>query len=138
MRLALLAAIFMGTALGQVVITNSGSTNIAGMSVTLAAKGRSAMVESRGSQLKMNLPADLHTKLMQDLEAAGPLDQLRVRHCAKSVSFGTRTSITYKRVESPDLSCSGQTDPAVIALQKDMDEIMSQAHAKMPAHSRFR
>jgi hypothetical protein len=131
MRLPVLAAFFLGSAFGQVVITNTGSTNMPGLSVTMGSKGH-AVAERRGTKVKLNLQSELHARLMQDLEAAGPLDQLTVRHCAKSVSFGTSTFVTYKSVRSPDISCGGQSDPAVAALQKDVEEIIRQAHEKLP------
>jgi hypothetical protein len=43
--------------------------------------------------------------------------------------------ITYQGVQSPDISCGGQTDPAAIALQKDAQDIMAMAKAKMPQAS---
>lgn len=132
MRLVLAAVVLVSSAMGQVVITNTGSTNTVGMSVTMPEKGRTAMAESRDTKVKMSVAAELHKQFMKDLEAAMPLDQLPVRHCAKSVSFGTSTFVTYKGVRSPDLSCGGQEDPRVVALQKDVEAIMAQAKTKLP------
>jgi hypothetical protein len=136
MRLVFVAVILVSSAIGQVVITNTGSTNTVGMTVTMQAKGQTAMAESRDARVKMSVPADVHKQLMKDVEAAMPLDQLAVRHCAKSVSFGTSTFVAYKGVRSPDLSCGGQGDPKVVALKKDVDAIMAQAQGKLPSRPR--
>ena len=128
-----LCAFFAVAGFGQVLITNTGSTNRPGINITMGSKGHAVVEDRNGDKAKMKLPSELHTKLMQDLEAAGPLDQMQARHCAKSVSFGSSTFVTYKGVRSPDLSCAGQTDPAVIALQKDVDDIMDQAKGKVPS-----
>jgi hypothetical protein len=133
MRLAVLALLFVMNSFGQVVITDSGSTNRPGMTVTIDEKGNAEIAGRRGNKAQMSLDKDLHTRLMKDLDAAMPLDQMAVRGCAKSVSFGSRMFLTYKGVRSPDMSCAGQTDAAVIALQKDAQEIMALAKSKAPA-----
>jgi hypothetical protein len=136
MRLAVLAVFFVMNSLGQVIITDSGSTNRPGMTVTIDAKGKAQVADRRGGiTAKMVIEKDLHTRLMRDLDAAVPLDQMNVRGCAKSVSFGSRTYIIYKGVQSPDISCVGQSDPVVIALQKDAQEIVALARAKMPQNN---
>lgn len=138
MRLAIMAVIFLGSGFGQAVITDSGSTNRQGMSVTMGAKGH-AMIEARGgAKTKLSLQAELQKRFLADLEAAGPIDQIKARHCMKSVSFGSSMYVTYKGVRSPDLSCAGQTDATAAALQKEMQAIMDQARAKVPAAGRFR
>lgn len=138
MKLGVLAMLLAVSALGQVVITDSGSTNRPGMNVTLDEKGNATIEARQGAKATMAVPSDLHSRLMRDLEAAAPVDQLKAHHCAKSVSFGSSMYVTYKGVRSPDLSCGGQTDPNVIALQKDMQEIINQAKTKMPTEPRFR
>jgi hypothetical protein len=120
------------SAFGQVVITDTGSTNRMGMTVTIDDNGTAEIAPRRGTPVKMDIPSDMHARLMQDVEAAMPLDQLAVTHCAKSVSFGSRMFVTYKGVKSPDISCGGQTDPAAIALQKDANDIMTMAITKVP------
>jgi hypothetical protein len=132
MKPLVLAVLFVVSALGQVVITDTGSTNRMGMTVTINDKGKAEVALRKGTPVKMHIPSEMHTRLMQDVEAAGPLDQLAVRHCAKSVSFGSKMFVTYKGVQSPDISCGGQTDPSAIALQKAAEEIMALAKAKVP------
>jgi hypothetical protein len=132
MKLAALAALSIAAAAGQVVVTDTGSTNRPGMRIMINENGP-AMVEDRsGNKTKMNLDSELQSRFMKDVEAAAPLNEVNARRCAKSVSFGSRTFITYKGIKSPDLSCSGQTDPLAAALQKDLGEIMAQAHATAP------
>ena len=63
---------------------------------------------------------------MQDLKAAGPLNELPVKHCMKSVSFGKSLFIEYNGVRSPDLSCQ-QTDTRAAALKKDATDVLNAA-----------
>lgn len=107
------------------------------MTLTVGSKGHTVIESRNGAKAKMTLDTELQNKLLADIKAASPLDQLPVRHCAKSVSFGTRTFVTFKGVQSPDISCAGQTDPRVLALQKDVNEIMAQAHEKVPSSKRL-
>lgn len=127
MRIILLAALIVMNSFGQIVITDSGSTNRPGMTVTIDENGNAEIAGRRGNKAQMTLDTELHTRLVKDLDAAMPLDQMAVHGCAKSISFGSRMFLTYKGVRSPDISCAGQTDPAVIALQKDAQEIMALA-----------
>ena len=138
MRFCLVAALFMAEGFGQIVITDSGSTNRAGKTVTVDENGHASIEARGGVKANMRLEAEVQARLVKDLEAAMPIDQMNARHCMKSVSFGSRTFVTYKGLKSPDISCSGQTDPAVIALQKDVQEIMTQAQAKTGNQSRLR
>jgi hypothetical protein len=104
------------------------------MSIKVRASGPAVIEEHGGNKTNMTLGSELQARFMKDVEAASPLNELNARHCAKSISFGSRTFITYKGIKSPDLSCRGQSDPLAAALQKDLDEIMSQAHAATPIH----
>ena len=118
--------------MAQVTIIDSGSTNTPGMNVKLEGSGTGAMVERRdGSKQKINLTKEMCTRLMDDLKAAGPLNELPARHCMKSVSFGTSLFIEYNGVRSPDLSCQ-QTDSRAQALRKDATEIVSMAKTNSP------
>ncbi len=111
----------------QVTVIDTGSTNVAGMNVTLESSGPQAMVEPRGgSPQKITLTHVMCNRLMQDLKAAGPLKDLPAVHCMKSVSFGTSTFIEFNGDRSPDLSCR-QTDPRLLALKKDASDILAAA-----------
>lgn len=131
-----MAVISIASAWAQVVITDTGSTNRAGMTVTVGSKGHTVIESRNGTKAKMTLDSDLQRKLLEDIQSASPLDQLPITHCAKSISFGTRTFVTFKGVKSPDISCAGQSDPRVTALQKDVNMIMAQAREKVPSANR--
>jgi hypothetical protein len=125
--LPLLWLSFSWLSAAQVTIIDSGSTNVAGMNIKLQNAGPQAMLEKRdGSKQRVKLAKDLCHRLLADVKAAGPLDQLPARHCMKSVSFGTSLFVEYNGVRSPDLSCP-QTDPRAAALKADADEILSAA-----------
>ncbi len=128
MKAALLVFSCFAPLFGQVVIEESGSTNRPGFSISIRARGNAVVAVSHGATTKMSLPREMREKLMQDLHAASPLKELKVRRCMKSVSFGSSIFVTYKGVRSPDLSCPGQTDPRAAALQKDLQDIISQTH----------
>jgi hypothetical protein len=111
----------------QVTVIDSGSTNVPGMKVTIEGSGQHAMVERKdGSKQKIKLTKEICERVVQDVEAAGPLNELPVRHCMKSASFGKSIFIEYKGVRTPDLSCQ-QADPRAAALKKDAEEILSAA-----------
>ena len=106
---------------------DSGSTNITGMRMTIEQSSGRAIVERKdGSKQNVKLAKEICDRILQDVEAAGPLNELPVRHCMKSVSFGKSIFIEYKGVRTPDLSCQ-QADPRAAALKKDAVEILSAA-----------
>ncbi len=108
-------------------IIDSGSTNVPGMRLTIERSGHRAIVEHKdGSKQRVKLSKDVCNRVLQDLEAAGPLNELPTGHCMKSVSFGKSIFIEYKGVRTPDLSCR-QSDPRAAALKKDAEEILSAA-----------
>jgi hypothetical protein len=109
----------------QLKIIDTGSTNVPGMTITLENSGTHAMVEHRdGSKQSLNLTKEMCDRLLADLKAAGPLNELPVRHCMKSASFGSSLFIEHAGARSPDLSCL-QTDPRSEALKKDAAEMLA-------------
>ena len=111
----------------QVTIIDTGSTNVPGLNVTIEKAGPEALVERRGGvKQKVTLTQEMCGHLLQDLKAAGPLNELPARHCMKSVSFGKSLFIEYNGVRSPDLSCP-QSDPRSVALRTDAAEILNAA-----------
>jgi hypothetical protein len=136
MRLAVMAMVTIMSGSAQVLITNSGSTNRAGVNITIEASGPAVIEDRHGNKTQMNLDSELQAKFIKDVEAASPVNEVSANHCMKSVSFGSRTFITYKGIRSPDLSCPGQKDPLAAALQKDLGAIMSQVNAVVPPQGR--
>jgi hypothetical protein len=127
----ILALLFAGILYAQeATIIDTGSTNTPGMTVSMAAKGHAMIEHKDGQKTRMNVSAELRSRLMKDLEAAGPLDQMKTKHCFKSVSFGSKMFVEYKGLRSPDISCPGQADPKVDALRTDVEEIMAEARRK--------
>ena len=135
MRTSLLAIFLSGVlragAAQQATIIDTGSTNTPGMTVSMSGKRRALVEHARGgAKSYINLTGSLKSRLLKDLEAVGPVDQLKVAHCMKSASFGSRIFVEYKGLRSPDISCPGQTDAGVEALRTDVDEIMAEARKK--------
>ena len=117
------------------VIENSGSTNTFGYTVTVSLTGNSyhvASVSNNGSICNSetgnheNLRLEVK-RFFSDLDAAMPLSSLPVRHGMRSASFGTRTTITYKGQQSPDLTFA--SDPRTTALKADIAAMTSIVHA---------
>jgi hypothetical protein len=110
----------------QVTIEDTGSTNRAGLRVTLDREGHASVESRNGEPRQVKLPEAVCKRFMKDVEAAGPLNELPAAHCMKSVSFGSRTFVEYNGDRSPDLSCpSGEARSQV--LEKDAREILQAA-----------
>lgn len=101
------------------VIENTGSTNTKGYKITVHSGGGAHM-----DGKALGLPRAMNQKLFHDLAAAMPLTGLPARHGMRSASFGTRTFITYKGQQSPDLTFGG--DARATALKADVDAITQQ------------
>ncbi len=101
------------------VIENTGSTNTKGYKITVYSGGGARM-----DGKNLGLPMAMNTKFFQDLAAAMPLSALPARHGMRSASFGTRTFITYKGQQTPDLTFGG--DAKAAALKADIDAITRQ------------
>ena len=101
------------------MIENTGSTNTKGYKMTVSSSG--AIMDGKA----LVLPPAMSKKLFRDLAAAMPLTGLPARHGMRSASFGTRTFITYKGQQSPDLTFGGG-DARATALKADVDAITQQ------------
>ena len=101
------------------IIENTGSTNTKGYQITVFSMGGAHM-----DGKNLGLPIAMNKQLFHDLAAAMPLTSLPVRHGMRSASFGTRTFITYKGQQSPDLSFGG--DARATALKADIEAITQQ------------
>ena len=102
------------------IIENTGSTNT---------KGYKIIVHSTGTSVDgkpVSLPTAMAQQLFRDLAGAMPLSGLPARHGMRSASFGTRTYITYKGQQSPDLTFGG--DARANALKTDIEAIVGALH----------
>lgn len=110
----------------DVIVDNSGSTNFSGYRMIIKPSGE-INVTAHG-KISINtvyqdgqykIPAKTAGKLISDLDAVMPLSGLVRLGCAKSVSFGTSTYVTYKGQTSPDIQCMISAD-----FKKDIAVIM--------------
>jgi hypothetical protein len=112
-----------------IIIANSGSINTTGYRITIMPNGDAAYAYSSLSYggdtatHQTMLSAALAQKLFADVSAALPLAQLPVKHCPKSVSFGTITTVGYGGDTSPDISCS-QSSGYAPAIYADVQNIV--------------
>jgi hypothetical protein len=102
---------------GEALIVNSGSTNRAGYRLRVYETGWTALQQG-DVPLRKRVSLALVKRLFADLRAAGPLDELQVARCMKSMSFGSSTQIAYLGKMSRDISC-GSTSEAGRALEAD-------------------
>lgn len=120
----------------QAVVEDSGSTNSPGLRVMVEPDGN-ASVELRDGEVRhVTLNRDLCKRFLHDLSEAGSLAALPARHCAKSVSFGSRLTVEFNGEKSPDLSCPGAPDARMEALEKDAREILQAAREAAGIHPR--
>jgi hypothetical protein len=102
------------------VITQSGSTNSRGYKVVIHNDG-SATAEIGGTSFAFRTEPSrsqqfpsrtIDTKTLRRLlTQIGDVSRIPIGSCAKSVSFGTRTQITYASKTSGDLQCIRQQAP---------------------------
>ncbi len=98
-------------------ITNSGSTNLPGATLTIKSDGSGALQYEKGR--------GSFTRVQDRAFPSGTFDNIRLasllaeikdvslipdHNCIKSVSFGSTTTITYKGRTSGDLSCLSHQD----------------------------
>jgi hypothetical protein len=138
---------------GNIVATilQSGSTNSRGYKVTVYDDGSAtAEIGPAATALQTVPPQTRHfeagtvqaSKLQALLERIGDVSTIPSGHCAKSVSFGTRTEISYKGKTSGDLQCirgaaGGQQEAlpgASEELSKFVQNMLQQLHIN---NSRF-
>jgi hypothetical protein len=125
---------------GEAVIVNSGSTNAGGFRIEVAPDdhvtwhldptrslgGPLACATADGSVVLTAATGTMAvSKLFADLAAAGSLASVHFEQCAKSVSFGTTTSLAYGGVTVPDTECGSATDTRAAALSQDVTNVES-------------
>jgi hypothetical protein len=119
---------------GQVTIENSGSTNAPGFTITVtpdgqatwkvgAPKGLASPLHCVTMSGTTTLAAALTSTLFMDLTLAEPFASRHFDQCAKSISFGTYTSVNYAGATIPDVECGSSTDPRAQALTADTQNV---------------
>ena len=127
----------------RATIIDTGSTNRQGLRITVDASGHATAVAGRSNPMtaadvpdhELSLEPKLCSQFIQQVQSAGSLASLPVRHCMKSVSFGSRLLVEMNGEQSPDISCPGQTDPRAQVLQKTAQEILQAAQKAGGLHS---
>ncbi len=114
----------MNSATPQALVIDSGSTNRAGVTVSLDAAGNATIVQRGAQRQDITLDAQICGQLMRDIQSAGTLSALPAQHCMKSVSFGSSLYVEVEGDRSPDLSCPEQQDPRAASLQKDARAVL--------------
>lgn len=120
-------ATFMAAGPGDnAVITNSGSTNAYGYTITVTPDGKATVaMQAKGAAPSaakpFTVPSATITKFFDDLAAARKGNIASVP-CMKSVSFGSTTHVAWQGWQSPDLDCPPKDDLGT-ALLNDVDAI---------------
>jgi hypothetical protein len=115
---------------GPVTITDSGSTNAPGFTLTVTPEGQASWHLEPAKNLPSPLACSatdgttaldgtLTTKLFADLDAAEPFAARQFDLCGKSASFGTTTSVAYDGETIGDVECGSMTDPLAETLTTD-------------------
>lgn len=113
----------------QATVIDSGSTNRAGLRVTVDRQGHATVVEKNGEAHHVNLPAPACTAFLHEVASAVPLNNIPAHHCFKSVSFGSSLFIEYQGERSPDLSCPSPPNSETATLVKEAREILQAAQS---------
>lgn len=116
------------------VITNSGSTNTPGFTLTINQDGSGSLVYQKGSNARR------FNRFNDKTFSAGTFDSHQLsalltkikdvstipdHGCLKSASFGTTTRITFQEKTSGDLSCLSNQDAALFLNLKHLVQTMS-------------
>ena len=104
-----------------VIITNSGSTNTPGATVTVNKDGSGTITYDRDNDPRFNKYVDKTfprgtfdvNQLAHMLVQIGNVETISEHHCIKSVSFGSTTTITCQGNTSGDMSCRSNEDPQI-------------------------
>jgi hypothetical protein len=128
------------TAGGEAVIVNSGSTNAGGFRIEVTTDdhvtwhldaARSIQnplgcATADGSVVLTSLSGILAIReLFDNMGAPGSLADVHFDQCAKSVSFGTTTSLAYGGVTVPDTECGSATDTRASAISDAVTHLES-------------
>jgi hypothetical protein len=104
------------------VITNSGSTNAPGSTITINKDGSGTLAfQKRGESRRFTqyvnktLPPNTleSSQLEKILTQIKDVETIPKRECIKSISFGSTTTITYQGKTSSDISCLTDEDAKI-------------------------
>ena len=124
-----------------VVITNSGSTNTPGSTLTLNTDGSGSLMYSRDSYdmsavgnssrfVDKTFPAGTFNvaQLENLLTQIGDVSAIPDHGCIKSISFGSTTTITYLGKTSGDISCLTNADLKIyLDTKEEVEALYTQA-----------
>src|ERR1700730_16066231 len=131
------------------IITQSGSTNSRGYKVVIHNDG-SATAEIGGANFGLRTqpsrsqqfpPGTIDTKTLRRLLIEiGDVSRIPTGGCAKSVSFGTRTQITYASKTSGDLQCirrqASDVDQAPLQASEDLSRFVQTTLGQLKINDR--
>jgi hypothetical protein len=123
-----------GAGMGDVlvIITNSGSTNSPGYTLTINKDGSGSIKYEKGTwYFKTYTDKTFSTGTFDSSHLAAILAQIKdvgtipSHGCARSISFGSTTSITYDGKTSSDISCLSKNDGKVFQDLRDAVQSIS-------------
>jgi hypothetical protein len=130
-------------------ITQSRSTNTLGYTIvihddgsaTAEIGGASSALPTEPSRSQQFPPGAIDTKTLRRLlTEIGDVSKIRTGGCAKSVSFGTRTQITYASKTSGDLQCIRQQasdgDQALLQASGDLGRFVQTTLGQLKINDR--
>ena len=117
------------------VITNSGSTNLPGLTLTIHTDGSGSLHYDKGKNQPKNggdrtFPGGTFdtARLAALLKQIHDVSIVPNHSCLKSISFGTTTTITYNGKTSGDLSCLTKQDGETF---EQLRNIVQEAYNKL-------
>lgn len=118
------------------VITNSGSTNLPGLSLTIHKDGSATVHYDKGRNQAASdrtFPAGTLdvAKLTALLNQIHDMNAIPDHSCLKSVSFGTTTTISYNGKTSGDLSCLTKQDGQAFG---ELRQVVQDMYAQLSSH----
>jgi hypothetical protein len=135
--LAMASNVFQDTNGVLAVITDSGSTNKPGSTITINRDGSGSVIFQRsagerrfGQYVNKTFPPNTFesNQLETILTQINDVDTIPKHNCIKSISFGSVTTITYQGKTSGDLNCLSGEDPQIfLDLKNLVQRIRAQA-----------
>ncbi len=112
-------------------ISNSGSTNFVGWDLNISGDG-SGKLQYRNVNISNSFPDGTFSNIVDLVTRVGDVSKIHTAYdCAKSVSFGTSTVVTYKGQMSGDIQCLQQNAPNIEKqLQKYVESLQIKSVSK--------